>query len=184
MELEELRKHKAKHSVPEPSLTKEGKGSCMCNVSEDCNTSNIPNCQSDASYNEDLRTILPTQAPNLEIQNSNDQNKVPIPIELCLSKLWKRHLTKARNLLEALEKSDRFSIDKLSMVSVDDIPLHISIFNLLKECYQTRAKMSGKLQPFVNLIKDLKLESYVTNKYLLLSDDHNILNTPYWFYIG
>ena len=171
------------------SITKEGKGSeCVCSGAGINQTSSTQDCTSpcriDSSYNPNLNVILPENPPNVEVSNPEGKNKVPIPIELCLSKIWKKNVAKARSLLEELDKSDKFSIDKMSMVSVNNSPLHISIFNLLKHCYDSRAHLDKNMGPFVDLVKELNVDRYITNKYMLMKDDVIILNTPFWYYIG
>ena len=171
------------------SIIKEGKGAgCVCSSagidhaspSQSCSNP----CAKDFSYNPNLNVILPEEAPRVEIPHAESKVEVPIPIELCLSKIWKKHVNKARKLLEELEKSDRFSIDKMSMVSIDNLPLHISIFNLLKQCFESRTHISSNLSPFVDLVRDLHIENYIVNKYILMKDNIEILNTPFWYYIG
>ena len=173
-------------------ITKEGKGAdCVCDDRSKCQASSPQSdnsvCQKDTSFNENLNFILPNEAPSVDVsktKSDSEKEKVPIPIELCLSKLWKKYTHKARKLLEELDNSSRFSVDKLSMVSIDELPLHISIFNLIKQCYKSKSHVGTNLDPFVDLIKELKLENYITNKYMLMKDDLNILNTPYWYFIG
>lgn len=182
-ELESLRQfcdsHKDCKSKSEISdVMKEGSG---CQDSE----SDCGQCQPDLTYNENLTQVLRPKTPEVEVEkNPHDSNNVPIPYHQIVEKLWKKNVPKATKLLQELEKSGRFSIDRLSMVSVDGVPLNVSIFNLMVDCFQSKNRLTGDLEPFIRLIKSLNLQKHVTNKYMLLNDNVHIMSSPYWYFIG
>lgn len=145
-------------------------------------------CQPDLTFNENLTQVLRPRSPEVEIKdnlpNEEKSSISSIPYHQIMEKLWKKNVPKATKLLQELDKSGRFTIDNLSMVSVDGVALNISIFTLMTECFQSKNRHVGDLDSFVKLIKTLNLQKYVTNKYLLLNDNVNLMSSPYWFYIG
>ena len=173
------------------TLTKDGAGCSNGNPSCDpcdedtCGPSENGNCNCEStndSFNPDLTSILPQEPPKVDSKVAED---VPLPSNLVISKLWKRHQFKGSQLLTSLERSGQFKIDHNSMVFVNNVPLNISIFNLMKLTFQPVKSNLQKLEPYTNLLKDFNLQKYVTNKYLLVDDNTlPIVTSKYWYYLG
>ena len=160
---------------------KDGNGCC-----DDCESEPQACSSKDDSYNENLNVILNQEAPlvPLTTKASKPDANMPIPYDLVMSKVWKKYVPKAKKFLRVLEESGRFQVDKMSMVKIDSIPLHVSIFNLMKQCFQSNEKATNSLKPFVDLVMELNLQQYIVNKYFLVKDDGNSSSSEYWYYIG
>ena len=161
---------------------KEGSGCC-----DPCDSglqSSSSQCKDDDSYNPNLNVILNQEAPlvPLTTKSTKPDENLPIQHDLILSKIWKKYIPKAKKLLKTLEESGRFHVDKMSMVKIDGLPLHVSIFNLMKECFHSKVRAANTLQPFVNLVMELNLQQYIVNKYFLIKDDEEA--SEYWYFIG
>lgn len=173
------------------NLTKSGEGCtdelscgetcdpCDQSASEHCN------CEKEKdNYNPDLTTVLPKESPHVELQKES-RTDTQIPKALVASKLWKRHQHKASTILDALEASGHFKIDQFSMVYIDNVPLNLSIFHLMKITFQPIKKHLDKIDLYVKLLKDLNVVKYVTNKYLLIEDNQSSpFIAKYWYYLG
>ena len=85
-------------------------------------------------------------------------------------------------LLKELEKINSFKIDKFSMVYIDKVPLHLSIFELMKISFQPVKKVSH-LNLYIKLLNEFHLTKYITNKFLLIQDETPI-DWKYWYFIG
>ena len=187
-ELKDLRAFKEAHSSGSHALAKEGSGECSENNVDPCSETNNCQCQkNDDSFNEDFNQVLPTEPPKVNVISEKDESSIDhFPTELITSKIWKRFHYKAKLLLTELENCPDFKMDKFSMVSINNIPLHLSIFQILKATFHPVKKDLNKYAPYVKLLKDLKLEKYVTNRYLLVDDQQANDNSlsPYWYYIA
>ena len=189
-EFKETHLHCAKQSSSHhETLTKVGAG-CDGEIEssiDDCEQEKVCSCNNgDSSFNDNLNTVLHQEAPTTEISNDTSTDEsAEFPHSLILSKIWKRHHFKASRILDELKKSGRFSIDKNSMVSIDSKPLHESVFQLMKVAFQPVKKDLSKYHVFAELLKELNLENFISNKYLLVKDHHPSVNlSSYWYYIG
>ena len=197
-ELKELRAFKEKHTSTTSSaphtLTKDGTGSqCPPDSDEICiDDSQKAECQcqnatDDCTYNQDLNTVLPKDPPKVPVENSPENQMAKFGKDEVLKRIWKRYHRKTLLLLDALEKSESFTVDRHSMVYIKDVPLNVSIFDLLKDCQHPVRKNLDRYKPFADLVKEMGLQKYLSNKYILISDNRsnegNALD-PYWYYIN
>ena len=189
-EIKELRAFKeAHHAKTSENLTKEGSGgecpdpdNLSCNDSDAKNNCNCQPSDQDCSYNEDLNKILEKDPPVVETEKKDEQK---IETSLILSRLWPRFHKKATSLLQELEKSSSFQVDKLSMVYIDGNPLDLSIFQVLRDTFHPNKKVNiSKYSPYIQLLKKLGLTKFVSNKFILVEDKlskNNVLPDNWYF---
>ena len=188
-----LKKFYEEHKHCSKVLVKDGSGNCNCRAQEECTTEpenesnlcppNDPCSQPDNVVNPDLNQVIPQEEP--KVSNHTEQEKtehITIPHDLIIKRLWKRHQFKCMQLLKKLEDIDSFKIDKLSMVYIDEVPLHISIFELMNKSFKP-TKDVGNLNLYKNLLSEYNLTNYITNKYLLVEEQKPI-DWKYWYFIG
>ena len=187
-ELKSLRDFKDSHSNCTAILTKQGAGDCeeddFCPESSSSKGDGCHCKANDESYNKSLNAIVQQEPPSVEVRKPDEStDEFPISMVLADSKLWQRYHHKASVLLAELYKSSSFKVDKLSMVFIDDVPLHCSIFQLMKVTFHPIRKNLHLYNSYIQLLEKLHLEKYVSNKYLMVKDIASVL-PQYWFYIG
>ena len=184
-ELERLREfHKVHLSASKSNLTKDGSGCSNdpCKTGHlECDSDKTTNCPEQNNFNENLTTIINQAPPRVEHQEKLSEH---LPIHVIISKLWKRHQSRAISLLKELEQIKSFEWDQFGVVKIND---HVigSIFDLMRLTFQGKGKKMPNLNLYIELLKSCNLEKYVANKALFLKDNSDEqFVSRYWYYIG
>ena len=185
-ELERLREfHRVHQSASKSNLTKEGSG-CSNDPSKtnhvECNSDRITSCHGQTNFDENLTTIINQAPPRVELQEKLSEQH--LPIDVIISKLWKRHQSRAISLLKELEQIKAFKWDQFGVVKIND---HLigSIFDLMKITFQQNGKKMPNLNLYIELLKSCNLEKYVANRALFLKENEDKqFVSRYWYFIG